>query len=466
MINRKWLIEHKTDILYASLVTVLAATKYLYQALVLNPFEIDQEFLSLEAWNFLKEGKPTLIGAHTSVGGMYIGPFYTYFVTLVMFFTRLHPLTTNLLSATWAILMALSLYLVGRRLFSQSVGLVAGTLAAISIGYLSLTEVPPIVIPLALVSLLTFYALSQLPQRRGMLLVAVFLSGVAIHLHFTGLYLPIFIVFWLLVTRTKITRREIFQIIIIMLFFFSPLIIFDLKHDFLNSRNFITFLLTTNGLKVIIASILRSFHLGLANLGALFNNLPINNLWLSLVVWISFIVHFLVNRRVHPQHKLLLAWLVFPLVVNGLYTGELLPYYYIFHHAQIFLVIGLLAERVIKTRFGCVVLVTAALLYLLQVIKWHQAHGNGFRLQNKMAAFEKIKSLSPDPQAVNLSFTVEHARRGGFDFLAHYYGFDTDLKPERPTYTIVSPHAWQRIKADYSFGEIDVVLPEKNSEEN
>lgn len=466
MINQEWLARHKTDILYLSLITVLASIKYLYQALVLNPFEIDQEFLSLEAWNFLKEGKPTLIGAHTSVGGMYIGPFYTHFVTLVMFFTRLHPQTVNLLSAAWAILMTISLYLIGRRLFSQPVGLVAGTLAAISIGYLSLTEVPPIVIPLALVSLLTFYALSQLHTNRRMFAVSVVLSGIAIHLHFTGLYLPIFIVFWLLVTRTKVTRREIFQAIIIMLFFFSPLIIFDLKHDFLNSRSFITFLLTTNGLKVIITSTFRSFHLGLANLGALFNNLPIDNFWLSLGVWLLFLLYFLFSKRPSPHHKLLLTWLIFPVILNGLYTGELLPYYYIFHQAQIFLVIGLLAEKVIKTRFGCIILVTIALLYTLQMIKWHQVHGNGFRLQNKMAAFEKIKSLSPDPQAVNLSFTVEHARRGGLDFLRRYYGFDTNLKPERPTYTIVSPHAWQRIRADYSFGEIDVVLPEKNGEEN
>ncbi|MBI2010428.1 MAG: glycosyltransferase family 39 protein [Candidatus Chisholmbacteria bacterium] len=451
--------KHKADLLFTTLIAVLASLKYFYQAFVLNPFEIDQEFLSLEAWNFLKENKFTLIGAHTSVGGMYVGPFYTYFVTLIMFFTRLHPQTINFLSALWAIGTAIALYWVGKRLFSREVGLIAGILAAISIKYLSLTDVPPLVIPLALISLLTFYALSQFPAHRKMFLVAVFLSGLALHLHFTGLYLPLFVIFWLVFTRTKVTRAELIKALIIMAFFASPLVIFDLRHNFLNSRNFITFLLTTNGLKVIVSSMLRSVHLSLTNLGALFNNLPLNNFWLSLSVWIWFIPYFLLRRRRSPYHKLLITWLIFPVVANGLYTGELLPYYYIFHHAQIFLVIGLLGQSLILSRWGCTLLVTLALLYTLQTLKWHHDHGNAFSLQNKIAAFELIKAHAGDPKSVNLSFTVEHSRRGGLDFLRRYYGFDPDLRANRPTYTIVIPHAWQRIKFDYSFGEIDVVLP-------
>ena len=264
------------------LILFLAAAKYFYQALVLNPFEIDQEFLALEAWNFLKLGKATLIGAHTSVGGMYIGPFYTYFITLLMFLTKLNPHTINIASAVWATATAVSLYFIGRKLFSREVGMVAGILAAVSLDYLSLLSVPPLVIPLGLVSLLTFYSLSQWSNNRRFFIVSVILAGIGLHLHFTGLYLSAFILLWLFITKFKLTKRDLIITVLLILFFLSPLIVFDLRHDFLNSRNFITFLLTTNGLKVIPWSVWRSFNLSLANLGALFNSFQNYNLFFNI----------------------------------------------------------------------------------------------------------------------------------------------------------------------------------------
>lgn len=429
---------------------LLAAAKYGYQALVLAPFEIDQEFLAGEAWNFLKLGKTTLIGAHTSVGGIYIGPFYTYFITLIMFITRFNPQTINLISAIWATLTTISLYFIGRKLFSQEVGMIAGILAAISIGYLSLIDIPPLVIPLGLVSLLTFYSLSQWQQDRRFFIVSVVLAGIGFHLHFTGLYLLGFIALWMFMAKFKPTRSELITTALIILFFLSPLIAFDLRHNFLNSRNFITFLLTTNSLKIIIASIFHSFQLALANSGALFNNFQSYNLLLGFIVWTAFILT--------SHHKLLVTWLLFPILLNGLYTGSLLPYYYIFHHSQIFLAIGLLLEKIVNSRWGCTALVTLACLYILLNINYLTRLGHGFSLNNKVAAFETIKKLAGTTN-VNVSFTLDYARRGGLDFLRLYHGFDDQLKPDRPTYTIVTPHFFSRIKADYTFGEIDVVLP-------
>jgi len=443
------------------LILFLAAAKYFYQALVLNPFEIDQEFLALEAWNFLKLGKATLIGAHTSVGGMYIGPFYTYFITLLMFLTKLNPHTINIASAVWATATAVSLYFIGRKLFSREVGMVAGILAAVSLDYLSLLVVPPLVIPLGLVSLLTFYSISQWSQDRRFFIVSIILAGIGLHLHLTGLYLSAFILLWLFITQFKLHKSDLIITALLLLFFLSPLIAFDLRHNFLNSRNFITFLLTTNGLKVILWSVWRSGNLSLANLGALFNSFQNYNLFLGGLAWGLFALYFIFNRAKTSHHKLLLIWSIFPVIVNGLYTGELLPYYYIFHHAQIFLVLGLLLEPVTKSPKGCTAVITLTLLYTLLNLRYHSSLTRGYSLNRKVAAFEFIKSQAGTTD-INLSFTVEHARRGGLDFLRNYYGFDTELKSNRPTYTIVIPHGWESIKADKVFGEVDVILPPPN----
>ena len=114
-----------------------------------------------------------------------------------------------------------------------------------------------------------------------------------------------------------------------------------------------------------------------------------------------------------------------------------------------------------RHKHGATAFITLTLLYTILNLKYHQTRPNAFRLQNKIAAFSQVQKLSGNPQSVNLSLTVEHARRGGIDFLRRYYRFDDQLKPNRPTYTIVIPHAWHRLKSDYTFGEVDVILPEK-----
>ncbi len=431
------------------LILLFAAAKYFYQALILAPFEIDQEFLALEAWKFLKETNPTLVGAHTSAGDIYIGPFYTYLITAIMWLTRLNPWSINILSALWATAAVISLYFIGRNLFSRPTGIIAALLAATSISYLNLIQVPPLVIPLSLVSLLTFYCLSQLNRQPRMFLVSAVLAAISIHLHFTGLYLLAFIIFWIVVSRLKIPFTDWLKVAAILILFLSPLILFDLRHNFLNSRNLVTFLLTTSSLKVILTTLWRSAVLALSNLGALVNNFQTYNLLFGSLVIFSLLLH---------RHKLLLAWVIFPIIINGLYAGGLLPYYYTFHQAQIFLIIGLLLTPLLKNQWGITALLTLFLLYTFLNWRWHLGQSQGFSLTNKMAAFEFIKQHA-DTTNVNLSLTVDHTRRGGLDFLRRYYGFDNNLDPNRPTYTLVSPHGWQRLKADATFGEIDVILP-------
>ena len=426
--------------------------------MIIGTFEIDQEFLSLEAWRLIKEGTLSLIGAGTSFGGLYIGPFYTYFIAGIMSLTRFYPPTLNLVSALWATAVPVGLYFIGRQLFSRATGLIAGLMAAISISFLSLTDTPPLVVPFGLVSLLTFYCLSQLKIGKFMFFAAVTLAGISLHLHFTGLYLSLFILLWILITHYQLKLKDYLIALGILIFFLSPLIIFDLRHDFLNSRNFITFILTTNGLKVILKSLGHGLILSLTSLGAVFNNFQAYNLIAGSLAWLSFIIYFFRLKTKTTAHYLLLSWLVFPIALNGLYTGRLLPYYYTFHHPQTFLALGLVLAKFTRHLWGCTILITLGLLFMILNLTWLKHHPNAFSLSHKMAAFTVITRHAGTTD-INVSFTVEHSRRGGLDFLRRYYGFDSELKPNRPTYTIISPFFYERLVGDYQFGEIGVLLP-------
>ena len=96
---------------------VLAAAKYFW-FLPQLPFDADQEYLALKSDEILN-GKLTLLGAPTSIGGMFIGPLYSYFVAAVMFIFKGNPLVINGLSAFWATLTVIALFFVGKRIFGS-----------------------------------------------------------------------------------------------------------------------------------------------------------------------------------------------------------------------------------------------------------------------------------------------------------------------------------------------------------
>ena len=440
-----------------SLILALAAAKYFYQALVINPVEIDQEYLLLQAWQILKQHKLTLIGASTGVGKIYIGPAYNYFIALVMWFTRLHPGTVNLVSAVWATLTPLAIYLVAKKLFSFPVGFIAGFLAAASSSFLNLPGVPPLVIPFAPVALLTVYFLSQLSQNPQAIWPAAFLTGLSLHLHFTGLFLVSLFLVWLLVIKFRPNLRQILGISLLWLIFISPLIAFDLRHGFRNLHNFEDFLSGKTRPVATTTPTVRSLTLGLATTGSLFSGNNNLDLPLGVLILIPTLLYFFTNKFTR-LHQLLSLWLITPFFFSSLYIGLLLPYYYIFHQPAIFILAGLVITSLLRYRFVFPTLVISALIYTYLNFNWIRGTYTGFSLNHKMAAFKFIKTHAGS-RPFNLSLTVEHARTGGLEFLLLYYGLDTQLQPDRPTYTLVIPSNWHRIKSDYRFGDIGVVLP-------
>lgn len=428
---------------------LLAAAKYGYQALVINPVEVDQEYLLLQAWQILKQHKLTLIGASTGVGKIYIGPLYNYFMAAIMWLTRLHPATVNLVAAVWASLTPLAIYLVAKRLFSRPVGIMAGFLAAVSPNFLHLVAVPPLVIPLALVTLAVVYYLAQLPHRPKAIWPAALLTGLAFHLHFTSLFL---IPLWL----GRFGRR-ILGVVLIWLLFISPLIAFDLRHDWRNLRNFGDFISGKSRSVATTNPMVRSLTLGLVSAGSLFSDNSQLDLPLGIALFTLWLIYLKLTRPTR-LHWLVCLWLAIPFLISSGYVGLLLPYYYVFSQPAIFIMAGLILAPTLKFSAAKLVYPVLAVTYLSLSWLWMRRDYTGFSLNHKMAALEFVKKRAQD-KPFNLSLTVEHARNGGLEFLLLYYGLNTQIIPDRPTYTLVIPSNWHRIKSDYRFGDIGVVLP-------
>lgn len=209
----------------------------------------DQGRDALIVRNMLIEHDPVFIGPVTSVGNMYLGPAYYYF--MLPFFALTYPSPMGPVYAV-AILSTITIYLIFK-LGKEMVGERAALFAAIfySFGWIFIVQSrfswnPN---PAPFVSILMIWATYRAwtKDSKYWILVSFFFS-LLIQLHYmTLLSLPAAGIIWLISLyecwkhqRKKLKSFFFHTILAILLFILSltPLILFDIKHEFLNIKAF------------------------------------------------------------------------------------------------------------------------------------------------------------------------------------------------------------------------------------
>lgn len=170
--------------------------------------------------------KPTLIGPYTGLQGVFQGPLYYYALAVPFALSGGNPTVIMwfmLLSNLAAIPI---IYVVGKRLFSQNVGLFAAFLLAVSpaaVAAATFIWSPFLVLPIASAALYFLLKKSLIP-------LAVCLG---LLFHFEIAFAVPFTIVVILLLRKSLSL----WFFIIIGIFLSPLMIFDFRHDFLTTRS-------------------------------------------------------------------------------------------------------------------------------------------------------------------------------------------------------------------------------------
>jgi len=437
---------------------ILASIKYFYKFEERAFFEFDQEYLAWQAKEILVDKKFSLIGAPTSVGGMFIGPLYNYFMAMAFYLGGMHPYTVSLVSNFWAALNLLLIFWISQKLAGWRTAFFSFLLALFSFSFLNQAGLPPLLFPLPLISLLIFYFLSQKPQKA---LLLGTLTGLALHLHFTALFFLPLVIFFLEPLNFKPLRSKVKNIFLFMLpvFVFSlPLLIFDLRHHFFISQNLFIFLKQKNNLSFnFLNQFLNSFKICLENLGNLFFN---TTLALKLILALFFIISYLFLKQ-KKKLDLTLAWLFIPPFCFSFYGGHIINYYYVLQEPIFLILVGEVLASLSKKLLGRFFLISFLFLFIFFNFKnWYlwQAEPS---LYAKLSVFNFIKKKVKD-KPFYLSFTIESPWMGGYHYLSYFFKFKLQPQPNSsiyPTYTIIYPSFWQGIKPDYVFGSIGLGVP-------
>src|SRR3990167_3010636 len=114
------------------LIIVVGAFLRLYKIDQYMTFLGDEGRDAIIVRNLLTKADPILIGPGTSVGGMYLGPLYYYFMAPFLLFSNFSPIGPAIGVALLGVATIYLIYVTGREWFSNIAGHIAAGLFAIS----------------------------------------------------------------------------------------------------------------------------------------------------------------------------------------------------------------------------------------------------------------------------------------------------------------------------------------------
>jgi 4-amino-4-deoxy-L-arabinose transferase-like glycosyltransferase len=129
---RLWIKQNPVEFWILTTILVVGSVSRLYQINQYMTFLGDEGRDVIIVRRLLTEGHPPLIGPGTSIGNMYLGPLYYYFMAPGLFLTNFSPVGPAVQIALLGIITIWMVWYVGREWFGKNVALIASCLYAIS----------------------------------------------------------------------------------------------------------------------------------------------------------------------------------------------------------------------------------------------------------------------------------------------------------------------------------------------
>ncbi len=375
--------------------------------------------------NLLVKADPILIGPGTSVGGMYLGPLYYYFMAPFLLFSNFSPIGPAIGVALLGVATIYLVYITGKEWFGEKAGLIASGLFAISptvIIYSHSSWNPNIMPFFALLSVYSVWRVWKLKQHNWLIVTAISFAFV-LQSHYLGVLIaPVLFLYWLL-SKPKYHIRYTIYSVLVFLFLMSPLLLFDVRHGWMNSKAFYKFV-TVRQETVSIrpwTAIPKSYpifeQINASMLTA--KNEPAGQIVTVLII-LSIIILISKNKEkiINSTYYMLLLWLISGLVGFGIYKQHIYDHYFGFMFAIPFLLLGAFIEDRMKLKSKIVNLfIILGILYLvsinLKASPLMQTPNNQMKRSEDVA--NKIIELA-NGEKFNIAVVAERNYEGGYQY--------------------------------------------------
>lgn len=324
------------------------------------------------------------IGAPTSVGQVYLGPFYYYFIAPWLLIFRFEPIGLAFGVAFISSLFLLLNYVIVKDLFNKKIALISTFLTTFSFVIIDFSRFSwnPNLLPIF--SLLTVCFLTKavkISKLSFFLLAGAFLSF-SIQLHYLALFsiLPLIAILFIKFYEEKKKIKELvyksFFLLLSFSVFSSPLLIFDLRHNFLNFRNFVKLFQTLNN---ITSNKLYEFIKSFFYLNKYSFNTTFNGVLSFFVIFFVFIL-FLFTLKRKNNLRIFFIFFFFLLLEISLYNGPKYPHYFGTLYLIYYTIIAYFLSFLPSLPFGKIALFFFLLLFLFfNARSYYFISGKGLR---------------------------------------------------------------------------------------
>ena len=294
--------------------------------------------------------KYTLLGPGTSIGNMYLGPLYYYLMIPALAIADFSPVGPSVMVGLFGIATIFLIWWIARQWFDRVSALGISALYAVSpvvINY-SRSSWNPNIMPFF--SLLCMYAICKVWRFgywRWLVICAVSFAFV-INSHYLGLLLlPVIGIFWFISKKTLNATRYTIISIFVFLILMSPLLFFDLRHNWTNAKNievFFTNRQTTINLKAYKA---------IPQIWPIWQNINSSlitarepNVTLAFSIFLPISLLFVLYKTRSKDLVFTLVWISVGLVGLGLYKQHVYDHYFGFLFPVPFLLLGFVLEKI------------------------------------------------------------------------------------------------------------------------
>ncbi len=244
--------NHRLEFTLISIILLLALTLRLYRIGDFLTFLGDEGRDVRIVRDLITRGNLVFIGPQTSIGNMYLGPLYYYMMAPALLLSGLNPVGPAVMNALLGTFTIWLTWFVARKWFGKSAAIIAAGLYAISPVAIIYSRASWNPNPMPFFALLCVWGIYEVWQNKKYFWLPI--VGVsfafALQMHYLGLLLiPTLGLFWLFsfnqikknVVQKKIFVRQTLIAIGLFLLLMSPLLLFDIKHNWMNFNAFKAF---------------------------------------------------------------------------------------------------------------------------------------------------------------------------------------------------------------------------------
>ena len=310
--------------------------------------------------DFLQHGNLFFIGPQTSIGNMYLGPYFYYLIAPSLLLSAYNPVGPAIFIAILSVATVALIFFISKKWFNPKTAYIASFLYAISPVVIKYSNFiwNPNIMPFFSLLFVYFFFESFRVKKYHYFLYASLAFVMVMNSHYLGLaLLPFTGIFWLYSLIKFIRSKSLelkplirYTLIAALIFIVSltPQILFDLKHDGQNIKallNFFTYRETTINIKPYKA---------IPELPNIFNQINTSlisgkNETIGLIVSIIFVICLLLLIFKFKDQKssfwIIFFWYLSGLIALALYKQHIYPHYFAFIFPVVFILIAFLIQK-------------------------------------------------------------------------------------------------------------------------